>query len=106
VTSPTRGSSSRTRAVNTFAVRPIPEQICHPVRCDRPELTDEANRCRGPANDFLGRQSRLPQLADAGVSSTLAQFLAARFQDQRGVAKRRPSVTPEHLPEAKLTSRG
>ena len=92
--------------MNTSAVRPIPEEICHPVRCDRPELTDKANPCRGPANDFLGRQSRLPQLADAGISSALAQFLAARFQDQGMVCKAWPPVTTEHLPEAKLTSRG
>jgi len=92
--------------VNTSAVRRILEQICDAVRCDRRELTDKANRCRRTANNFLRRQSRLPQLADAGISSALAQFLAARFQDQGMVCKAWPPVTTEHLPKAKLTSRG
>ena len=92
--------------MNTFAARRILENIGQVVRCDRPDLTNEADSGRGPANNFFRRQTQLPQLMDAAVSGALAQLLATRFPNQRMVCKAWASRASEHLPQTKLASRG
>ena len=99
-----KDSSSKIRAVNTFGARLIPEHIRDQARCDGPELINEANRRSGPANDLVRRQTQLPQLADAAIRGALAQFLAARFPNQRVMCKVRTSRASEHQPETKLAS--
>ena len=91
--------------MNTSAARRILEEIRHAVRCNGRELIDQLNRSSRAANHFFRRQAGLPQLADTGISSTLAQLLAARFENQRMVRKARVPSPAEHLPETQLTSR-
>jgi hypothetical protein len=57
---------------------------------------DQTDGGRGTPDDVRGVHSRTPQLPDAGIAARLAQFLAARFDDQRMVEEASGRLPAEH----------